>query len=211
MRALTGSRRVIGRGVRGALRALSAGIRATAEPAAIGQAVGHGGMYGSVPPSIAGAMMAGAGRRIGNAAAGGTPAPRLTELWLPLAAAAVLILGISILGATTPQPLGTPEQRSLAQAVANAPAPGWSFLALNAAGLFGAERICAFAPNAGSPQIDAALGFHWDRFTETGARANGTQDLVIAATADRVVTWTAVPAGRGVALIVSPSGCDTRP
>jgi hypothetical protein len=191
------------------LGGLGGGVRATAEQAAIGQAVGHAGMYGSVPPSIGGAMIVAAGRRIGAAAAAGTaegPSRRIAAV----AAGIVLLISVGLVGLQlTGAP--SPAQRALADAVANAPSAGWSVLALNAPELQAAKRICAFAPGTPVPTVESALGFRWDAAANPRVASGPNEDLVVAAARDSVVAWVRVPEGSGTRLIVSASGCDERP
>lgn len=195
------ARRVIG--------GLGRAVRATSEQAAIGQTVGHADMYGSVPPSIGGAMMVGAGQRIGAAAsAGAVEGPSRPSVRVAAVVVLVVVAGLVAVDLTGRQPS---QQLALARAVADAPSAGWSYLTLNAPELQAATRICAFASGTSFAPIEAALGFRWDDAANPAAASPSDEDLVVAATRESVVAWARVPKGSGTRLIVSASGCDERP
>lgn len=197
------ARRVLGR--------LGRAVRATSEQAAIGQSVGHAGMYGSVPPSIGGAMMVAAGQRIGaEASAGAVGGPSRRSVTVAAGVVLVIVAGLVAADLTGRQPSPSTRQLALARAVADAPSAGWSYLTLNAPELQAATRICAFAPGTSSAPIEAALGFRWDDAANAAVVLPSDEDLVVAATRESVVAWARVPKGSGTRLIVSASGCDER-
>ena len=201
--------RRLGTAAHRALGGFGGGVRASAEQAAIGQAVGHAGGYGSVAPSIAGAMIVAAGRRIGAEASAGTaegPSRRTATV-----AVGIVILLFAALAGLELTGGPSPAQRALADAVATAPSAGWSVLALNAPELRAAKRICAFGPGTPVTTIDSALGFRWDVPANPGVAPGPDEDLVVAAAPNAVVAWVRVPEGSGTRLIVSASGCDERP
>jgi hypothetical protein len=205
---IAGTKRRVGNVVRRVLGGLGSGVRSGAEPAAIGQTVGHGGLYGGVPPSIGGAMIVAAGRRIGEAASAGT-AEGPSRRTAVVAAGIVVLIVAGLVGVQTGGP--SPAQRALADAVANAPSAGWSVLALNAPELQAAKRICAFAPGTAVSTVESTLGFRWDGAANPRLASGPNEDLVVAAARDSVVAWVRVPEGSGTRLIVSASGCDERP
>lgn len=202
----------LGNVARRALGGFGRDVRATAEQAAIGQTVGHAGLYGSVPPSIGGAMMVGAGQRIGAAASAGTAeVPSRRGVMVAIGVALLVVAGLVALDLPGRQALAAPQQQALARAVADAPSDGWSYLTLNAPELQAATRICAFAPDTSAATVESALGFRWDAAAGPGVAPGPNEDLVVAASRESVVAWVRVPNGSGTRLIVSASGCDERP
>ena len=204
--------RSLGNAARRVLGAFDRAVRDSAEQAAIGQTVGHAGMYGSIPPSIGGVIMVGAGQRIGAAASAGTAeGPSRRSVMVDAGIALLIVAGLVALDLTGRQTLASPQQQALARAVADAPSAGWSYLTLNAPELQAATRICAFVPGTPAATIESALGFRWDAAANPGVAPGPNEDLVVAAARESVVAWVWVPNGSGTRLIVSASGCDERP